>query len=134
MKVAYIDTSMLVAVALEEGSDRWLSAMQTYDSLYSSILLEAELRGTFLRRRVNQSKCENPLSWVTWVLPQRPLRREILRALNEGGYQRGADLLHVATALFIADKPVHLPFLTLDRKQQRIAHHLGFPTPGYGAS
>lgn len=43
------------------------------------------------------------------------------------GYARGADLHHLACALFAAESPRDLPFLTLDTSQGALASKLGFP-------
>lgn len=43
--------------------------------------------------------------------------------------RRGADLWHMATALYIADPPDDLDFLTLDADRRAAADALGFPTP-----
>lgn len=51
-----------------------------------------------------------------------------VRTILETGYLRGADLWHLATALFIA--PQHdIDFLTLDTRQRGVAARLGFKTP-----
>ena len=44
------------------------------------------------------------------------------------GYMKGADLWHMATALFIALEPGELYFITLDKRQQAIASISGFRT------
>ena len=44
-------------------------------------------------------------------------------------YLRGADLWHVATALYLAESPADVDFLTLDPAQREAAAALGFPTP-----
>jgi hypothetical protein len=46
----------------------------------------------------------------------------------EHGYLRGADLWHLACALFVVDEPDMLTFLTLDTRQQEVAAALGFHT------
>jgi hypothetical protein len=60
------------------------------------------------------------------VFPDRPLGPEIVRVL-EAGYARGADVWHLATALYLADDPADLPFLTLDVRQRELARALGSP-------
>lgn len=45
------------------------------------------------------------------------------------GYGRGAEIWHLATALYLAESPGELPFFTLDERQRRVAAELGFPTP-----
>jgi len=65
---------------------------------------------------------------IDWVIPDRPLAPEIGRAL-EIGYLRGADLWHVACALFLEPHPRELEFATLDKRQKAAAGTLGFPAP-----
>ncbi len=68
---------------------------------------------------------EHLLSRITWVLPNRSLTGEISIALS-AGYLRGADLLHIATALYAARGEEGITFLTLDRRLQEVAQVLGF--------
>ena len=68
-----------------------------------------ELRAAFARE---QHEFEvDVLSRIDWILPDRPLAGEFARAL-EAGYLRGADLWHVATALYVAPKPAEIGFVT----------------------
>jgi hypothetical protein len=60
------------------------------------------------------------------VLPDRPLGGEIGVVLS-AGYLRGADLWHLASALYLAGNPRNLPFITLDERQEVVARKLGFP-------
>ena len=68
MKVAYVDTSALVAIAFGErggtAAARWLDE---HDELFSANLLEAELRSVFVR----EGTAEDPelLGAVSWVFP-----------------------------------------------------------------
>lgn len=122
-----MDTSCLVAVAFgEPGTVELAEVLESFDTLLSSNLLEAELRAALAREEVDEEPAA--LSWLTWVLPDRPLGPEIRRALTSG-YARGADVWHVATALYVAETPRELPFLSLDAAQVRLAESLGFPTP-----
>ncbi len=99
--------------------------IESMDRVFASNLLEAELRATFVRERV---PADHPLlGRVTWVLPDRPLGREIGVVLA-AGYLRGADLWHLASALFLAGNPRDLPFVTLDERQEVVARRLGFPS------
>jgi hypothetical protein len=68
------------------------------------------------------------VSAVTLVLPSRSFERE-RRSLGLGRL-RGADLWHVACALFVAgSRPGDLAFLSRDAAQRMVARRLGFPTP-----
>ncbi|HET7712771.1 MAG TPA: hypothetical protein VFL80_12635, partial [Thermoanaerobaculia bacterium] len=63
-------------------------------------------------------------SAISWVYPDRPLTSEITLVLDEG-YVRGADLWHLAAALFV-DPHRQIGFLTLDARQRQISDQLGF--------
>lgn len=125
MKLVYVDTSCLVAVAFGEAQAARVSRrLREADRRVSSLLLEAELSSA-LKREGLADRGAQLLSWVTWVHPDRRLTGEIGRVL-EHGYLRGADLWHLACALFVVDKPEMLTFLTLDARQREIAAALGF--------
>ena len=124
MSIAYIDTSAVVAVAFHEPGARSISRkLDEFSRLISSNLLEAELRATFAREDVQVE--DRLLSGIDWVLPDRPLSPEY-RAILKVGYLRGADLWHLATALYISKEPAHISFITLDNAQQAVASKLGF--------
>lgn len=125
MNAAYVDTSCLVAIAFGEAEGQDLARrIEGMDHVFASNLLEAELRATFVRERV---PTDHPLlGRITWILPDRPLGREIGVVLA-AGYLRGADLWHLASALFLAGNPRDLPFITLDERQEVVARRLGFP-------
>ncbi|MDT8368364.1 MAG: type II toxin-antitoxin system VapC family toxin [Longimicrobiales bacterium] len=131
MRVGYLDTSCLVAVAFDEPGGAELGRrLEAYDHLVSSNLLEAEYRAALRREGVEEEITEGVrmLAGLTWVLPNRPLSMEIGRVLIVR-YLRGADLWHLATALFLTDTPAEVDFLTLDANQRETAEKLGFPTP-----
>ena len=124
MKAAYVDTSCLVAIAFGESeAAQVVSRLREHDVLLSSNLLEAELRATLVHEAAEVD--EALFSWIKWVLPDRPLSVEIIRVLRVG-YLRGADLWHLATAMYVTPEPRDLTFLTLDRRQEEVAEELGF--------
>jgi predicted nucleic acid-binding protein len=124
LKLAYVDTSCLVAVAFgEPGVKRMQSRLGGFGRLLSSNLLEAELRATLVREKVDADPDEL-LSWIGWFHPDRPLSREYRRVL-EHGFVRGADLWHLACALFLAERLGKITFLTLDKRQRESARALG---------
>jgi predicted nucleic acid-binding protein len=124
LKAAYVDTSCLVAIAFGEPEGAEVaSRLREHDVLLSANLLEAEFRATSVREAVEVD--EALFSWMKWVLPDRPLSVEIIRVLQTG-YVRGADLWHLATAIYVTPEPSHLTFLTLDRRQEEVALGLGF--------
>jgi hypothetical protein len=100
VRLAYVDTSCLVAVALEEPAGRETAKRPgEFTRLVSSHLLEAELRAALSRERV-EADCSPLLSWIGWVYPDRPLTPEFREILGHGRI-RGADLWHLACALFL---------------------------------
>ena len=122
-----MDTSCLVAVALNEPLGRETAEnLARFSRLVASNLLEAELRSALARERV-QADCAPLLSGINWVLPDRPLTTEFREVLGLGRV-KGADLWHLACALFLKRRLAGLSFLTLDRKQREFAAALGFET------
>ena len=130
---AYVDTSCLIAIALgERGAGRLAGQLAGYERLLASNLLEAELRSTLLREHV-AAAAEPLLSWVAWVLPDRPLDAE-LRRIAATGYASPAGMWHLAHALYLAPDGRGLDFLTLDRRQQQTAAALGFAGSAAGSA
>ena len=131
MSVAYVDTSLLVSIAFgEPGAESSVRRLNEQDRLVSSILLEAEMRATFRRQGIKYRP--EVTNGITWVHPDRPVSAELAAAL-EFGHLRGADLLHVATALYTVGSNLlkaasDLTFLTLDARQRSTAAALGFRT------
>lgn len=126
MSDAYLDSSVIVAIALNEpGSGDLTIRLDGFSRLISANLLEAELYSTLSREGVELN--ENLVSGVRWIHPNRSLRDEMTLALS-AGYLRGADLWHIAVALYAARKPDELTFFTLDIRQRNVAATLGFHT------
>jgi len=124
MSAAYVDTSALVAIAFgEEGGSALAERLEGFEELLSSNLLEAEFRSALAREGVSGGG--HILTWITWILPSRPLSEEIDRVLD-AGYLRGADLWHLACALYVSEKPEELAFVSLDERQRELADALGF--------
>ena len=124
MSVAYVDTSAIVAIAFaEEGWETLAGSLNGFSRLVSSNLLEAELRATCARE--DRPVPLQLLVRIGWIHANRPLSREMKAALDAGSL-RGADLWHVATALFAAPEPGAIAFVTLDRRQAKVAAGLGF--------
>jgi predicted nucleic acid-binding protein len=126
VSVAYVDTSCLVAIAFgEPGAETVAERLEGYDHRVSSNLLEAELRSALAREEVDESP-DPLLASLGWLLPDRPLGAEYATALA-AGYLRGADLWHVACALYLRSFVPGLAFVTLDGRQRSVADTLGFP-------
>jgi len=125
LKAAYVDTSSVLAVyLLEPGHRRVRDALDEYDEILSSNLLEAEIRSAMLREGLESPDLEL-LERLVWVFPSRPLSEELSTVLS-AGYLRGADLWHLACALYLRGPHNEVEFLTLDRRQLKVAERLGF--------
>ena len=125
MTVAYVDTSVLTAIAFDEsGAAYEARRLDEVVHLVSSSLLEAELRATFARENLRFR--DSIIAGIEWILPKRTLGYECIRVLD-AGYLRGADLWHLATALYVSPSPGALLFLTRDIRQSEVSRSLGFP-------
>jgi predicted nucleic acid-binding protein len=126
MRVAYVDTSVLAAIAFGEPEGAKLGARaRALDRLYSSTLLEAEFLAAARREDLPIAKARSLLAPIRWIYPDRRLTSE-LETVLERGYVRGADLHHLATALFLFPNPPQATFLSLDVRQTQVAGDLGF--------
>ena len=127
MAAAYVDSSCLVAIALGEPSARKAAkALRSHSPLLASNLVEAEVRAALSLEDTPVGS--DIFEGISWVFPDRALSAELQRAL-EPGRLRGADLWHVACALYLDPTASELVFLSLDVPQQRTAAALGFKTP-----
>ena len=127
LPTAYADTSALLAVALEEPTAAVTAQrLAQFPRLVASNLLEAEMRAAF--GRLGLEFDDGLLSGIEWIFPDRPLTKEIRDALAVA-YLRGADLWHIAAALYVKDTVVgEMTFITLDNRQRAVAANLGFAT------
>ena len=124
MPSAYADTSAIVAVAFNQpGAVDMAQRLNDFDQLTSANLLEAETRSAFARE--TREYDDSILSKFDWIYPARPLSSEFAKILGVG-YLRGADLWHVAVALYAFPDPSEISFLTLDNQQRAVAAGLGF--------
>ena len=126
MSIAYVDSSSLVAIAFREprgGEVR--DRLNGFSRVVSSNLLEAELRAVYARE--DSPFPPRLVANIEWILPPRSIGQEI-EAVLLAGYLRGADLWHLACALYVSDRPGELAFVTLDQRQREVAQSLGFAT------
>ena len=113
-----------MAIALEEPSANAIAIrLGNFSTLLSNLLLDAELRSVCVRDK--SLLPEHGIGLINFVPIKRPISDEIDHVLA-AGYLRGADCLHVATALYISPDPRQLTFLTLDVRQRAVAKKLGF--------
>ena len=124
MPTAYIDSSAIIAIAFAEpGGIAVARQLNESSDIWSSNLLEAEVRAAY--SRVGEEFDFDSLSAINWIFPDRPLTSEISMVV-EAGYLRGADLWHLASALYLTPDPKEVTFITLDERQAEVARALGF--------
>ena len=124
MKAVYVDSSIIVAILLNEPIGKKMrKRLAIQDEVLSSSLIEAEVLSVSSREKVDLSLTYKILDYVSLVSPERTLREEYQSILVHG-YCRGADLFHLACALYL-DPEKELPFLTLDLKQKDLARKVG---------
>jgi predicted nucleic acid-binding protein len=130
MSAAYLDSSFLLAILLGEPRARSLQTLlEGFDDLLAGDLLVAEALATAAREDLGLELLAPALEAVDLVLPDRSLEPEMLEILRRGRL-RGADLWHLACALYVAgDARQDLAFLSRDAPQRRLARQLGFATP-----
>ena len=125
MSAVYVDTSVLAGIAFGEPvAERFALALNRFDRVLSSNVLEAEMRAVF--QHEGEVFEDAIVAGIDWILPTRSLSAELTKVLGAGDL-RGADLWHVATALYVSSQPANLTFATLDAEQGRVVSALGFP-------
>lgn len=129
MSELYVDSSVVVAMLLEEPQAENLSKLLTKSQVaYSSYLLEAELFASAAREKIDGERAVEFAGLVSLVIPQRSLREEY-RRIFRAGFCRGANAFHLATALYLNPEADRLTFVTADNAQSRLAKRLGFRLP-----
>ena len=130
MNAAYIDTSFLLAIIFGESPASALRRrLLKFERRLAGDLLRAEALSAARREALALDGLQPTLAAISLVLPERSLEHEMREALRHG-YLRGADLWHVACALYVAgDTRSDLTFLSRDQAQRAVARRLGFPAP-----
>lgn len=131
--VSYLDTTVLVALLFgDERGSAVLAQLKKSPRRCSHHLIEAELASACKREGVPLAAAHDALRRLEILYPRVDMRTYTERVLEEGGYLRGADLLHVSTALWLsADEPKSLTFMTLDSRQAEVIEKFGIKTPRF---
>lgn len=130
MSAAYLDSSFLLAILLQEPRYRALQTkLGSFDDLIAGDLLVAEVLATAAREDLPLERVRPAIESIALVLPDRSLEPEVLEVLQQGRL-RGADLWHLACAVYVAGEDREaLAFLSRDAPQRALARRLGFATP-----
>ena len=127
--MAYVDSSTILGVLFEEEDhQRLVSQIEAATHLFSANLLEAEVRSALNREAVHEPAAPRLLERINWVFPERSLGQEFIDVLSVG-YLKGADLWHLACALYLRGTRTDLEFMSQDGRQLEIARLLGLRTP-----
>lgn len=125
MKAVYVDSSVVVAILLQEGNRaKLIQVLNNAEEVVSSFFSEAEVYSVVKREGLDFDKTKTLLQSLTLVQSDGSLEKEILEALK-AGYVRGADLHHLATALYLDPGKKQLRFFTLDENQKKVAKAAG---------
>ena len=130
MSLAYLDTSFLLSILFSEpGAHKLRSRLSRYDHVFATDLLVAETLAAATREQIDLDAVEPVLKTISLLLPDRSLKAEAREVLTQG-HLRGADLWHLACAMFLAgaDRSA-VAFLSRDTAQRTMASRIGFPTP-----
>jgi len=130
MKVNYIDSSVLVAILLNEPSSEMARLTLAKESIIqSSSLIESEIISVCKREKVEFQLADSLLDSIDIVSPPSSIRPYI-KDIIEYGYVRGADLQHLACALYLCgNTPKYITFWSFDVNQSRVAKKVGFRMP-----
>ena len=127
MKIGYIDTSVLVAMAFDDAGGSFIGRfVKTFDRLYSSHLLEAE----FFSAAAKENRLSDARAFikpVRFVYPDTNLTRFHEQVLTAGVID-GSALHHLSCALYLFLHPQDAFFLSLHPPQSNLAAKLGFQT------
>lgn len=127
MKVGYIDTSVLVSMAFDDGGGAFIArAVRTFDRLYSSSLLESEFVAVAAKGGV-LDQVDRLLRPVRLVRCQVSLKDQLGIVASHGAVG-GASMHHLAIALYLFPSPSEVTFLSLSDIQTKQAAKLGFKT------
>jgi len=125
-KLFYVDSSVLVAILLEEQG--YLEAQKILSkqlSLQSSTLLQAEIFSVCIRENIETQYAIELSESISFFSPTNLITE--LEKASKLGFVRGADLYHIASALYLSNNnPKELSFFTLDKRQVECAKKCGF--------
>jgi predicted nucleic acid-binding protein len=126
MKVAYVDSSVLVGLMFgEDGAENLEKQLMKFDDLISSNLVEAEVLSAAVREGLPLEEAIQVIGTISLFFADSNLTGELQRVF-EVDYIRGADAYHLACALSLDPRAEELYFCSLDKKQLDIAKSLGF--------
>lgn len=135
--ILFADTSVLVKLYIDEAGSAAMARRARQSSLAASNLAYVEMHAAFARRRRESlvDAAEHAAlierferDWQSLVLvPMRDLQLARVPALVEAHPLRGADALHLASALTLEDAGLDVVFACADQRLNRAAEEEGLP-------
>ena len=124
--VVYLDSSVVVALLLnEKGSATLQKQLKRFKYFVSHHILLAEVSAVSKREEVRRSDLSNAISRISLLYPG-PEIQPAIESIFDQYYVRGADALHIASAIHLTNTQVTpVVFVTLDKQQLGIAKNLG---------
>ncbi len=124
--ILFLDTSALVKIYIAEpGSERMREAVAREDPKAASVLAFAEIHAALARRRREELLREAELEQIRLVfaedwerLNQMPVGEAVLRRVPELCDRhplRGADAVHLASAMLLQEEGIEILFACSDR-------------------
>jgi predicted nucleic acid-binding protein len=124
--ILFLDTSALVKIYIAEpGSERMREAVAREDPKAASVLAFAEIHAALARRRREELLRETELEQIRLVfaedwerLTQMPVGAEVVRrvpGLCDRHPLRGADAVHLASAMLLQEEGLEILFACSDR-------------------
>lgn len=141
---AYLDTSVIVKLYVEEVGTPEAKTLVRKHSLLSSVLLPLEVNSAFARRKdagelspgdfsTGLGHFQEDRQFFEWVEVNQTVRQRVESLLQVHAI-RTLDAIHIASALVFKESVeiTTLPFLTGDRRQFLAAQTLGLETTWVG--
>lgn len=136
--ILFADTSALIKLYIEEAGSAAMAARARDARLALSVLAYAEVYATFARRLRESLLIEEEHGWLVerfehdWqgviVLPMRPALIGRLPRLVRAHPLRGADAVHLASALMLQDAGLEVVFAAADGRLMDAARGEGRET------
>lgn len=121
----YVDTSVILSKLFGEPVKFDWEKLKNR-TIFSCSLIYYETISACARENLDLEDANSLLNSIDIISPNSILRKETEKILSVG-FLKGADLKHVATAVWLSKgEPKNLHFLSFDKQQSLVAKKLGF--------
>lgn len=124
--IAYVDSSVVIALIFDEPeAKKFQKDLANYKIIFSSNILEAEVYSACRREGRAFAAAKEFIDNVSLYFSDRSYEPEY-QTIARLGYLRGADALHLATAMDFDPGCKKTVFFTADEQQKKLAQLIGF--------